>query len=115
MYRRDTCSHVDRSGATVSDSTLQDFVCLREVPDRLPKRNGRKLGLATIYRWAKDGCQGVRLATWQLGGCRYTTPAALEQFVADLTAARGGHGHGPVVAPAARQAAVARQLDELGI
>jgi hypothetical protein len=80
---------------------LQEFVCLREVPDRLPKRNGRKLGLATIYRWAKDGCQGVRLETWQLGGCRYTTPAALEQFVADLTAARAARATGPWPCPPA--------------
>jgi hypothetical protein len=100
---------------TVSDSTLQDFVCLREVPGRLPRRNGQKLGLATIYGWGKDGCQGVKLETSQLGGCRYTTPAALARFVADLTAARGGHGHGPVAVTGARQAAVARQLDELGI
>jgi hypothetical protein len=93
---------------------LADLIALREVPDHLPRRNGRKVGLATIYRWSSSGCRGARLETWTLGGCRYTTPAALERFVADLTAARGGQGHGPVAVPA-RQAAVARQLDELGI
>lgn len=46
----------------------------------IPRRNGAELNTATIHRWATDGRKGIRLETYQVGGVRYTSEAAVERF-----------------------------------
>src|SRR5262245_6672126 len=88
---------------------------LKEAADWFPGRNGKKVALATIYRWSLSGARGgIKLQTWQVGSVRCTTARAVHEFVAALTAARDGQ---PAVdrAPAKRTAATAAALDKIGI
>lgn len=59
----------------------------------LEQRFGRRPNVATIWRWATKGIRGVRLQTLSLGRYRYTNKRALEQFIAETSAAMSGrHG-----------------------
>lgn len=55
-------------------------ILLSEVPDLLPKRNGKKVHYSTVYRWANKGTRGRKLESHLIGGIRYTTLEALERF-----------------------------------
>jgi hypothetical protein len=59
------------------DKTLS----LRQAAELLPGKPNR----STMHRWAHHGVRGVRLATILIGGRRYTTREAIEQFVAALS------------------------------
>ena len=78
---------------------------------KLPElsRNGRKPHLATLYRWAGMGGNGIRgviLRTWLIGGRRCTSAAAVREF---LRAISGGHESAPPMSAAQRS----RELDRL--
>jgi uncharacterized protein DUF1580 len=51
-----------------------------------------KFGVRTVWRWALTGVNGgrIKLGTIVIGRQRYTTEAALEQFIAACTAAANG-------------------------
>ncbi len=83
------------------DIRNEQLISLREAPAVLPRvRRGRKLHRATLYRWAKDGRNGVRLETLQVGGTLCTSVEALQRFFRALTPLAGGVA-GPAVRPAA--------------
>lgn len=44
-------------------------------------RQGRRLSLSTVWRWANYGIGGRKLETIKLGGQRCTSMAALQRFV----------------------------------
>jgi Protein of unknown function (DUF1580) len=68
---------------------------------------------ATIWRWYRHGVRGVRLQTWCLGTRRYTTRAALDAFIAGVTAASERQ---PVEdASVERDEATRRQLAAAGV
>ncbi len=55
---------------------------IKLVPSRLP---GRRLALATLYRWAQSGVKGkdgsrVRLEIVKIGGSTFTSQEALRRF-----------------------------------
>jgi hypothetical protein len=54
---------------------------LREAAALLPGSPNR----STMHRWAHRGIRGVRLATILVGGRRYTTREAIEEFIAALS------------------------------
>jgi hypothetical protein len=56
---------------------------LAEAARLLPKRPNP----ATLWRWRKKGVRGVRLQTVLIGGRRYVTRNALQQFIEAVTAA----------------------------
>jgi hypothetical protein len=61
----------------------EKLIALQDIPlmDILPvRKSGKRLSMCTIYRWAKRGLKGRRLATVMIGGQRYTSLAALQQF-----------------------------------
>jgi hypothetical protein len=60
---------------------LESLIPLREVPNHLPRRRGRKVHMSTIYRWCKKGVHGVRLDTVRVGGITYTHDQALQRFL----------------------------------
>ena len=66
----------------VNNETLLSFA---EAARRL-STGGRRLHVATIHRWATRGIRGVRLECVKVGRYRVTTAAAIERFVAELTA-----------------------------
>jgi hypothetical protein len=57
-----------------------EYISLKEVPNYLPKRNGKKVHYSTVYRWATKGVRGQVLQTELIGGILYTTTGALLKF-----------------------------------
>jgi hypothetical protein len=61
---------------------------MSEAPTKLPRRRGgKKVNVATLYRWSTRGIRGVVLETIQIGGTRCTSAQALQRFFERLTAA----------------------------
>ena len=54
---------------------------------KLPEmqRDGRRLHIATIYRWATRGCRGQVLETVIQGSARVTTREAIDRFFSRLS------------------------------
>lgn len=46
-----------------------------------------KVDLSTVWRWAKHGVRGTVLATYAVGGRRYTTREAYQRFADGCTQA----------------------------
>jgi hypothetical protein len=88
---------------TPIDLTAETPLTLREAT-KLPqlRRNGRAPHIASIYRWATVGCRGLTLATVVIAGSRCTTSAAIDRWIAALTAAAGGQPT-PVRTPVRRR------------
>ena len=76
---------------------IEHVIPLREAPNHLPKREGKKTHLSTLYRWAVTGTGGTRLETIKVGGRRYTSLEALQRFSERLSEQRDDE------APAARR------------
>ncbi|MDP1561171.1 MAG: DUF1580 domain-containing protein [Pirellulaceae bacterium] len=61
--------------------TIDDtYVPLKDAPKFLPTRPH----FATVFRWATKGVRGVTLETLIVGGQRFTTERAIQQFLAAL-------------------------------
>ena len=58
----------------------EEVLSFTEASKILPKVNGRRPHASTIWRWARKGCQGVRLEVRRLGGRFLTSREALERF-----------------------------------
>jgi Protein of unknown function (DUF1580) len=80
------------------DHQTETVFPLTEGPARLPRRRGgRRINVATLYRWSTRGLRGVVLETLQVGGTRCTSAQALQRFfdrltTADRDAERAGDG-----------------------
>jgi len=61
------------------------LVTLAEASRRLPKIDGRKIAVATIWRWCRRGLRGVRLQYVRVGRRICTTHKALLHFFAALS------------------------------
>ena len=72
---------------TVSSNLLSGLIPLNEVPRRLPRRNGKRLHISTVYRWTCK--KGVYLEHWRIGRSIYTTEDALMKFFRDMADAVG--------------------------
>ncbi|TWT96906.1 hypothetical protein Pla108_26820 [Botrimarina colliarenosi] len=55
-------------------------VALTDAPFHLPRRRGKKVHYATVYRWATKGTRGRVLESQLVGGVRYTTLGALRRY-----------------------------------
>jgi hypothetical protein len=58
---------------------------LRQAAKILPGQPTR----STLHRWTHHGCRGVRLATFLVGGRRYTTRDAIAKFINALSNVEG--------------------------
>lgn len=56
-------------------------IALTEVPNRIPKRRGKKVHYSTVFRWTSRGARGRLLESFMIGGVRYTTVEALARFL----------------------------------
>jgi hypothetical protein len=93
---------------------------LSDTPKHVPvRRNGKRLHIATAFRWAKDGVRGVKLETIRVGGTLCTSVEALQRFFEKLSATDTGHaGAIALRSPNARAKAIDkadRELARLGI
>jgi hypothetical protein len=63
------------------DHRRETLMTLREAAASLPRRRGgKKVNVATVYRWALHGFRGVRLEAIQVGGTKFTSAEALQRF-----------------------------------
>ena len=46
----------------------------------LPRRNGKSIHIATVYRWANSGVRGRKLRTVLVGGSLATTESWVQDF-----------------------------------
>lgn len=97
----------------------EQLVHVNEVPAHVPKStSGKKVSLATCWRWIQRGCRGVKLETLLIGGKRFTSLEALQRFAEATTAAADGALPFSTSTPSARRKAhekACRELDEAGI
>lgn len=69
---------------------LESMIPLNQVPRIFPAlRHGKRVNVATIFRWTNEGCQGVRLKFVKLGSTRCTTREWIAEFVSRLSGNRG--------------------------
>jgi len=78
-------------------------ITLTEAADMIGRNYGLKPSVATVWRWAKKGLCGHRLATIRIGRRYRTTTTAVRDFVERLS--EGGHK------PVDRQAAERSPVD----
>jgi hypothetical protein len=62
------------------------LLSIRDVSETLPNRPH----ISTVWRWITRGIRGVKLESTLIGGTRYTSHGALEQFFADSNAVGSG-------------------------
>ncbi len=72
------------------DATVDVLVELKAVPKLLQRQLGKRLNLATLYRWQSRGIAGILLETVSIGSKRFTTRQALHAFFAQSTLAKRG-------------------------
>ena len=101
------------------DLQNESLIPVREVPSHLPTSTaGQKVHVATVWRWIKRGCRGVKLETLLLGGSRLTSLEALQRFAERTTAAADGateSGAETVAVHRRSHEQASRELDEAGI
>jgi hypothetical protein len=71
------------------DPASEQVVPLSHVPKLglIPaRRNGARLNVRPVYRWATTGLRGVRLESLMIGGQRVTSCEALTRFFAAVSA-----------------------------
>ena len=113
MRSRDFSYESRLSSGVCSDVPLftERLIRLSEVPRHLPRaRRGRKVSIATIYRWALRGVRGVVLETWKAPSGKVTSLEAVERFFRELNGNKASGAASPSVARklATRRAQVAK-------
>jgi hypothetical protein len=67
--------------SAVIDIGNEQLLPLNEVPKLLPpRRNGKRIHISAIYRWAQRGIRGTRLEVVRVGGTTYTSREAMQRF-----------------------------------
>ena len=91
------------------------LIPIREAARLFPRRRGdSRVSITTLWRWHTRGSKGIRLNTWLVGGQRYTTAQAVEDFVAARSAA--GDATSPQTqSPSKASANAMRQLERMGL
>lgn len=104
----------------------ETIVSLTEATKTLPRVNGKRPAISTLWRWCRKGLRGVRLEYIRVGRNIATSREALSRFFAALADADTPPAQSPhpvtrperAAAPAARQRALDeadRILEEAGI
>lgn len=70
---------------------------LPDAAEFLGKLTGQKPHVSTLWRWCLKGCKGVKLESICIGGKRFVTATAIENFIEASTTATPGQ---PMQAPA---------------
>lgn len=102
------------------DVEADRLVELKAVPKLLEAKIGKRLNLATLYRWQSRGIAGIKLETVVVGGGRFTTVDALNRFFAASTLAKqgklsNGTAEGIRRARLIREQRLDREAENLGI
>jgi len=104
------------------DISKETLYTLTEATKILPKVNGKRPAIATLWRWCSKGLQGVHLEHVRIGRRICTSAEALNRFANALAEAAqdrlstSGSTYGPIAEPApgtkAYKALRERQLRE---
>jgi len=92
------------------DMTREQLIPFNQLPDHLPKTNGKKINIATLYRWRNNGLHGVKLEVCFVGGKLHSSKEAILRFDIAVTDAVERKHHSPVRQPTKRQANSAHAL-----
>lgn len=66
----------------------EQAIRISDVPRHIPPLpDGRRVSLASVYRWSLNGLRGVRLRRFKVGGTWCSTTQELARWSAALTAA----------------------------
>ncbi len=69
------------------DVNTEQLLSLTEATKVMPRVNGKRPAISTLWRWCRKGINGVHLEYLRLGRNILTTEAALFRFFAALAAA----------------------------
>jgi Protein of unknown function (DUF1580) len=98
------------------DTTREHLILPREVPKYLPKSAGKKVSLATVYRWFQVGIAGVRLERVYIGPTAYSSKEALTRFFQRITEAKSGdRAYKPTKGERHNSDAIDRELEAAGL
>lgn len=85
----DTQHQASRADATEQQPLQLDLIPLADVPRILPpRRGGKRIHPSCVFRWASEGVLGCKLRWISMGRCRVTRREWLEEFFAQVAAAR---------------------------
>lgn len=70
-----------------SAQTSSPFMTLSEAAKTLPRINGRKMHVSTIFRWCRNGVRGVFLEYGKMGRTIVVTESGLRKFFTGLAEA----------------------------
>jgi hypothetical protein len=71
------------------DIQSEQVITFAQATEHLPRvRRGKKLNIATLYRWARSGRRGVILESIPIGGTLCTSLEALQRFFDELGSMR---------------------------
>ena len=62
------------------DTTTHDLITLTEATKHLPRFNGKRIAVSTIWRWCRHGCRGISLPYVRLGRRMLTSREAVDHF-----------------------------------
>lgn len=79
---------------SVSVSPIQ----LKELPKLLESRFGKRISYGTCFRWVRKGVAGIKLRSIFFSGSHYVTSEAVDEFLAQVTAAKAGEQPKPTSA-----------------
>jgi len=65
----------------------EELLTLAEATKVMPRINGRRPAICTLWRWCRKGLRGVHLEYLRIGRNIVTSRRALRRFFADLAAA----------------------------
>ena len=73
----------------------EEVFTIKELAEKLPRLDGRRIHIASLYRWCRRGVRGVQLEHVMLGGRIMSSLEAVERFgerVAEAPCTRGPRG-----------------------
>ena len=80
-----------------------DLFTLAEAAQQLPRVNGKRIHVSTLWRWCRRGIKGVRLEYVRVGRAIMVTHATLDRFFTELAKLDDQQSYLPDVAPSRRK------------
>lgn len=90
------------------DPDSEELITLQQATTKFPGR--RRIGIATLFRWASTGVRGVKLETLHVGRSRFTSVEAIGRFI---QAQNQGSSPQPVVTAKRRKSMAQSAVSQL--
>ena len=69
------------------EETVSNLLTLSQASKRLPRVNGKRIHVSTLWRWCRKGLKGIRLEYSRVGRTIMVSDAALNRFFTALAQA----------------------------